>query len=91
METIFKYYEFSSFVNDQSQVFSGHPICYSQLNPTHFLIFEQDGDAYHLYVARYADKKEVGKTAPELLETLVEHYDKSIPAHRVILKRYFPH
>lgn len=91
MENIFRYYEFSPFEEDQSGFFSGHPVSYSQLNDTHYLIFEKEGDAYHLHVARFADSKNIKNKAPELLETLVRNYDKGIPEHRVILKRYYPH
>ena len=88
MENVFKYYEFSPFFLDTSDSFSGHEICYSELNDTHFLIFEKNNDAYNLYVSRYLNKKDIGVNAPEILELLVKNYDKSIPAHRIMIKQY---
>jgi hypothetical protein len=89
MENVFKYYEFSSFFKDASGSFSENDICYSELDAQHFLIFEQQDDRYNLYVAKYASKKEIGLKAPEILELLIENYDKSIPAHRVAIRKYF--
>ena len=34
-------------------------------------------------------KKEIGKNPPEILEILIENYDKSIPEHRMAIKQYF--
>mgnify|MGYP000026481121 CR=1 FL=1 len=88
MENVFKYYEFSDFFEDTSSSFSGNLISYTELNATHFLIFEKNEDAYNLYVSRYTHKKEIGVNPPEILELLVENYDKSIPAHRLLIKQY---
>ncbi|WP_158838160.1 hypothetical protein [Polaribacter sp. L3A8] len=88
MENVFKYYEFSPFFLDTSDTFSGNEICFTELNATHFLIFEKDGVSYNLYVSRYQHKKDVGTKSPEILELLVENYDKSIPAHRLMIKQY---
>jgi hypothetical protein len=88
MENVFKYYEFSPFFLDASDTFSGNEISFTELNETHFLIFEKNNDAYNLYVSRYLQKNDVGVNAPEILELLVENYDKSIPAHRIMIKQY---
>jgi hypothetical protein len=88
MENVFKYYEFSSFFIDRSDTFSGNEICYTELNETHFLIFEKKNSTYNLFVSRYETKNDVGVKAPEILELLVENYDKSIPAHRIAIKQY---
>jgi len=88
MENVFKYYEFSDFFLDTSETFSGNEISYSELNETHFLIFEKKNTAFNLYVSRYLSKKDIGVNAPEILELLVENYDKSIPAHRLMIKQY---
>lgn len=89
MENIFKYYQFSEFLTDVSGTFSSHEICFSELNETHFLIFEKTENSYNLYVSKYKNKKEIGTKSPEILEILVENYDKSIPEHRIALKQYF--
>ncbi len=88
MENIFKYYEFSSFFKDESGSFSGNEIAYTYLNETHFLIFEKLTSYYNLYVARYKSSKEIGVNSPEILELLVENYDKSKPEHRIALRQY---
>ena len=88
MENVFKYYEFSDFFKDNSEAFSGNEICFTELNETHFLIFEKNKETYNLYVSRYGSKKEIGVKPPEILEVLIEKYDKSIPEHRVAIRRY---
>ncbi|MDT7832224.1 hypothetical protein RQM59_07520 [Flavobacteriaceae bacterium S356] len=90
MENVLKYYEFSSFKKDASQTFHGNEISYSELNATHFLIFEKSGNQYNLYISRYGLKKEIGVKPPEIVELLVENYDKSIPEHRIAIRRYYP-
>ena len=92
MENVFRYYEFSDFFVDNSGAFQKNEICYSELNEEHFLIFEKKNQdtnpVYSLYVSKYNSKKEIGKNPPEILELLVEDYDKSIPEHRVVLRKY---
>ena len=88
MENIFKYYQFSDFFTDESSTFSGNQIAYSEINTTHYLIFEKIGEDYTLFVSKYGSRQEIGKIQPEILELLVEKYDKSIPEHRVVLRRY---
>ncbi|WP_299107339.1 hypothetical protein [uncultured Tenacibaculum sp.] len=88
MENVFKYYEFSDFIKDTSGTFSGNEICFSVLNEQHFLIFEKKETNYNLYVSRYSSQKEIGVKLPEILEVLIENYDKSIPEHRIILRKY---
>ncbi len=87
MENVLKYYEFSDFFEDTSQTFS-FPIAFTGLNEQHFLIFEKQENVYNLYVSRYKNQKEIGKTKPEILELLVEDYDKSNPEHRIAIRRY---
>jgi hypothetical protein len=88
MENVFKYYQFSSFFIDQSGSFSGNEISYSELNETHFLIFEKNKETYNLYVSRYQQRKDIGQKIPDILELLIENYDKSIPEHRLAIKQY---
>ncbi|WP_405608531.1 hypothetical protein [Polaribacter sp. Asnod1-A03] len=88
MENVFKYYEFSDFFEDKSDTFSGNEISFTELNDTHFLIFEKNNSSYNLYVSRYKGKKDIGLNVPEILELLVENYDKSIPEHRIMIKQY---
>ena len=88
MENVFKYYEFSTFFLDTSGTFSGNEINFTELNETHFLIFEKKNSNYNLFVSRYQSKKDIGVKSPEILELLVENYDKSIPAHRIAIKQY---
>lgn len=88
MENVFKYYEFSTFFLDTSGTFSGNGISFTELNETHFLIFEKKNSNYNLFVSRYQSKKDIGVKSPEILELLVENYDKSIPAHRIAIKQY---
>jgi hypothetical protein len=88
MENVFKYYQFSSFFIDQSGAFSGNEISYSELNETHFLIFEKSKETYNLYVSRYQQRKDIGQKTPDILELLIENYDKSIPEHRLAIKQY---
>lgn len=88
MENVLKYYEFSSFFKDNSNSFSGNEISYSELNSTHFLIFEKKMETYNLFVSKYKNKKDIGIKPPEILELLVENYDKSIPEHRLAIKQY---
>ena len=89
MTNVFLYYDFNTFFKDESDAFSGNEICFSELNSEHFLIFEKNAENYNLYISKYKSKKEVGKNKPELLEMIVENYDKSIPEHRVAIRRYF--
>ncbi|MEQ6122996.1 hypothetical protein AAON49_02200 [Pseudotenacibaculum sp. MALMAid0570] len=89
MENVFKYFEFSSFLKDESDTFSGNEIAFSELNSEHFLIFEKEKESYNLYVSKYASKKEIGKSSPEIVERIVTNYDKSNPAHRIAIRRYF--
>jgi len=88
MENIFKYYEFSNFIKDTSGTFSGNEISFSELNETHFLIFEKFNKTYNLYVSKYRHKKDIGVKSPEILELLVEDYNKSLPKHRMAIKQY---
>ncbi|PQJ80801.1 hypothetical protein [Polaribacter porphyrae] len=88
MENVLKYYEFSSFFIDNSDIFSGNEISYAELNTTHFLIFEKKEETYNLYVSKYESKKAIGVKPPEILEMLIENYDKSIPEHRLAIKQY---
>jgi hypothetical protein len=88
MENVLKYYEFSLFKKDESNTFSSNDIAYTELNETHFLIFEKKDATYNLYVSKYANKREIGVKPPEILELLVENYDKSIPEHRIAIKQY---
>lgn len=92
MENVFKYYEFSDFLKDKSEAFLGNEICFSVLNSEHFLIFEKkiknNLETFNLYVSKYKSKKEIGLQSPEILELLVENYNKSIPEHRVVLRQY---
>lgn len=89
MENIFKYYQFSDFFKDESGSFSSNEISFTELNDTHFLIFEKVDERFNLYVSRYKNKKEIGINPPEILEILVENYDKSILEHRNAIKQYF--
>ena len=89
MENVFKYFEFSSFFKDQSGAFSENEIAFSELNAQHFLIFEKEKDSYNLYVSKYSSKKAIGTSEPEILELIISDYDKSNPAHRVAIRRYF--
>jgi len=88
MENVFKYYDFSDFKKDNSDTFSENQIAFSEVNPTHFLIFEKLETSYNLYISRYLNKKEIGEKPPEIVELLVENYDKSIPEHRIAIKQY---
>ncbi len=88
MENVFRYYEFSDFLKDKSETFSGNEICFSILNEHHFLIFEKNKETYNLYVSKYKSKKEIGFNPPEILELLINNYDKSLPKHRIILRNY---
>lgn len=88
MENIFKYYEFSEFFKDSSGAFQENEISFSELNKEHFLIFEKNESQYNLYVSKYNSKKSIGKEPPEILELLIENYNKSIPEHRIVLRKY---
>lgn len=88
MENVLKYFEFSNFIKDNSSTFSGD-ICYSILNAQHFLIFEKNDDVFTLFVSKFKSEKEIGVSKPEILELLIENYDKSKPEHRVTIRRYF--
>ena len=88
MENIFKYYEFSNFIKDTSGTFSGNEISFSELNETHFLIFEKYNKTYNLYVSKYINKKDIAIKSPEIIELLVKDYDKSLPEHRMAIKQY---
>ncbi len=88
MENVFRYYGFSDFKKDESDTFSGERICFSILNEQHFLIFEKNNENYNLYVSKYKSKNEIGVKPPEILELLVNSYDKSIPEHRILLRKY---
>lgn len=88
MENVLKYYEFSSFKKDESSIFNNNEIAYTILNDTHFLIFEKENNSYHLYVARYNSKNDIGIKTPVILEKLVSNYDKSNSEHRRAIKQY---
>lgn len=89
MENVFRYYEFTDFFKDGSGAFSGNEICFTELNAQHFLIFEKKEAFYDLYVSKYVSKKEIGVKSPEILELMIANYDKSLPEHRVAIRRYF--
>ena len=88
MENVLKYYEFSDFFIDNSNVFSGNEICYTELNKTHFLIFEKENDTFNLYVSRYKQKNDIGTNPPEIVELVIKNYNKSLPEHRIALRKY---
>lgn len=87
MENVLKYFEFSTFINDKSNTFSGS-IAFSEVNQHHFLIFEKINNEFNLYVTRYEEKHQIGKEKPEVIELLINNYDKSLPEHRIILRKY---
>jgi 3-methyladenine DNA glycosylase AlkC len=89
MINVLLYYDFFRFFKDESNVFNGNEISYSELNSEHFLIFEKSNENYNLYVSKYNSKNDIGKNKPLLLELVIENYDKSIPEHRIALRRYF--
>ncbi|NVK53287.1 MAG: hypothetical protein HWD85_10170 [Flavobacteriaceae bacterium] len=89
MTNIFLYYNFGAFFKDESGAFNHHEICFSELNAKHFLVFEKNNDVYNLYVSKFSSKKAIGKEKPEIVELLVKEYNKSLPEHRIILRRYF--
>jgi len=88
MTNVFLYYNFSPFVKDNSSAFSGNEICFTELNSEHFLIFENSNETYNLYVSKYNSKNDIGQKEPVILELLINNYDKSIPEHRVAIRRY---
>ncbi len=88
MTNVFLYYNFSPFVKDASGAFSGNEISFTELNTEHFLIFEKSNDTYNLYVSKFNSKKDIGLQKPVILELVIENYDKSIPEHRVAIRRY---
>lgn len=88
MENVFKYYEFTAFFKDESGVFSGNQICFTALNDTHFLIFEKNEYHYNLFVSKFSSKSEIGISPPQILELVIENYDKSLPKHRIALRAY---
>lgn len=89
MTNVFKYFNFKPFLKDTSGAFSGNDISFSELNTTHFLIFESNNGNYNLHVAKYNSKAEIGVKAPLILELIIENYNKDIPEHRVAIRRYF--
>ena len=89
MTNVFLYYNFTPFFKDESDSFLGNDICFSELNSEHFMVFEKIENRYNLYISKYNSKNEIGKVAPQILEVLVENYDKSIPEHRIAIRRYF--
>lgn len=88
MENVLKYYEFSEFKKDDSEAFSNNEIAYTELNETHYLIFEKEEDQYNLYVSKFNSRNEIGNKKPIILELLVSNYDKSKPEHRLAIKQY---
>jgi hypothetical protein len=88
MENVLKYYEFSEFKKDNSEAFSNNEIAYTELNETHYLIFEKELDQYNLYVSKFNSRSEIGFKKPLILELLVSDYDKSKPEHRLAIKQY---
>lgn len=87
MENVLKYYEFSEFIEDKSNTFN-NKISFSELNQTHFLIFEKEENTYNLYVTKYESVKDIGIKSPLIIELLVKNYDKSVPEHRLAIKQY---
>ena len=69
-------------------MFSGNSICFAELNATHFLIFEKNNGEYNLYVSKFPNRKAVGVKPPEILELLIKNYDKSLPEHRLAIRKY---
>lgn len=88
MENVLKYYEFSEFKKDDSEAFSNNEIAYTELNETHYLIFEKEEDQYNLYVSKFNSRNEIGNKKPIILELLVSNYDKSKPEHRLAITQY---
>ncbi|MGY0426655.1 MAG: hypothetical protein ACWIPI_07485 [Polaribacter sp.] len=88
MENILKYYDFTPFFKDESEAFSGNDISFTELNSHHFLIFEKNNSIYNLYVSKYLSKEDIGLKSPKILELVVENYNKSIPEHRIALRKY---
>lgn len=88
MENVLKYYEFSEFKKDNSEAFSNNEIAYTELNETHYLIFEKEEDQYNLYVSKFNSRNEIGNKKPIILELLVSNYDKSKPEHRLAITQY---
>ncbi|WP_435416249.1 hypothetical protein [Polaribacter aestuariivivens] len=88
MDNVLDYFEFSNFFKDTSNSFSGNDIAFRELNETHFLIFEKKDLKYNLYVSKFANKNDIGKKKPDILELVVTDYDKSISEHRIALRQY---
>jgi len=88
MESILRYYEFSEFIKDESSTFSEKNICFCELNSKHFLIFAKYGETYNLYISKYGSKEEIGQIPPQIVELIVKNYNKSIPGHRIAIRKY---
>ena len=89
MDIVLDYYGFSPFSKDESQVFNGNDISHLALNDHHALVFEHTKeDVYLLHITKFANLKDLGIKQPEILETIVENYDKSKPEQRLALMAY---
>lgn len=89
MDIVLDYYGFSSFTKDESQAFNGNDISHFALNNHHALVFErEDENTFHLHITKFSNLKDLGNKQPEILETIVENYDKSKPEHRLALRAY---
>ncbi|MGJ8746039.1 hypothetical protein [Polaribacter sp.] len=88
MKNVLDYYEFSSFRKDQSDAFNGNEISFTEINKTHFLIFEKNNATLNLYVSRYEQRNDIGVKPPVILELVMANYDKGVPEHRIALRKY---
>lgn len=89
MDIVLDYYGFSPFSKDESGSFNGNDISHLVLNDHHALVFERTKeDVFHLHITKVSNLIELGTKQPEILETIVENYDKSKPEHRLALRAY---
>ena len=73
MENVLKYYEFSEFKKDNSEAFSNNEIAYTELNETHYLIFEKDGNKAFVKVLKW---REINNDKDTIIYGMVKEFIK---------------
>lgn len=86
MEQFLNYYNFSAFFKDESSFFK--TIAFSWIKDDLYIVLEQTEDIYIIHFTSYKSKKDIGKTKPDGLNTLIEDFKLDNNEHRKIVQQY---
>lgn len=87
MEQLLDYYNFSSFIKDQSLFFKD--IAYVNIKEDLYLILEKKSEnIFNIHFTSYSTENSIGKDKPKALNTLIENFKIDNNQHRKVIQQY---